>query len=313
MAGRKPPPSWGGDSDRCNCASAAKVGVLTSGVNADRYGRPGGSWFPYTPGGGGPRIPEVDNELLEVPRTELFYGGMLHYPTEPEVLARELGITGKRLRGWLRSRHPRSDAEHGGPWVMSRVAVDEARARFGRDDRPVMPGFSAVTQSELKTDLSALSRRKEAAAKYRPSSVRLLLVAEAPPAAEDRYFYFDDVNAHDSLFRYVVRGVLGVEPSRSGKPSLLEDLRARGVFLIDVAEEPGRAASLEPCVPGLLERCKALSPAAIVLIKATVYDAAFLPLRRAGFNVIDRRIPFPGSGQQRRFEAEFAAALQEAP
>jgi hypothetical protein len=34
--------------------------------------------------------------------------------------------------------------------------------------------------------------------------------------------------------------------------------------------------------------------------------------RRAGLPVIDRRIPFPGSGQQQRFEAEFAVALKDA-
>jgi hypothetical protein len=44
--------------------------------------------------------------------------------------------------------------------------------------------------------------------------VRLLLVAEAPPAALDRYFYFEDVPRHDSLFRYVARAIL--ESSRRG-------------------------------------------------------------------------------------------------
>jgi hypothetical protein len=32
-------------------------------------------------------------------------------------------------------------------------------------------------------------RRAEAARKYQPDPVRLLLIAEAPPAATDRYFY----------------------------------------------------------------------------------------------------------------------------
>jgi hypothetical protein len=39
----------------------------------------------------------------------------------------------------------------------------------------------------------ARKRREEAAARYRPDSVDLLLVAEAPPSALDRYFYFEDV------------------------------------------------------------------------------------------------------------------------
>jgi hypothetical protein len=43
-----------------------------------------------------------------------------------------------------------------------------------------------------------------------------------------------------------------------------------------------------------------------VLIKATVYDAAFEPLAKAGLPVVDEPVPFPGSGQQRRFEKAFA-------
>jgi hypothetical protein len=51
------------------------------------------------------------------------------------------------------------------------------------------------------------------------------LVAEAPPAAPDRYFYFPAVNTQDSLFRYVVRTVLHREPHRESKGDDLEALR----------------------------------------------------------------------------------------
>lgn len=37
----------------------------------------------------------------------------------------------------------------------------------------------------------------EAASKYRPTKVKVLLVAEAPPGAINRYFYFEDVKEHD--------------------------------------------------------------------------------------------------------------------
>lgn len=240
-------------------------------------------------------------------------------PTEPEDLARELGITGKRLRAWLRSHHGRSEVEHGSRWTLSPAVVDDARWHFGKTARTETAGeVSAASQVAANTPNhatvgasaeAALVRRRRAAGRHRPKHVRLLLVAEAPPAAIDRYFYFDDVRDHDSLFRYVVRGVLGVEPSRTSKASLLTDLRDEGVFLIDVAEEPSGAADLRQHVPGLVERCRQLSPDAVVLIKAPVFDAAYEPLVAAGVRVVDRRIPFPGSGQQRRFEAEFHAAL----
>ena len=57
-------------------------------------------------------------------------------------------------------------------------------------------------QPEAKGADAARRRRDRAARKYRPKQVELLLVAEAPPAALDRYFYFEDVREQDSLFRY---------------------------------------------------------------------------------------------------------------
>lgn len=157
---------------------------------------------------------------------------------------------------------------------------------------------------------TSLERRTRAAEKYRPERIRLLLVAEAPPGDEARYFYFEDVQDHDSLFRYVVRGILGVEPTRDDKANLLEALKQAGVFLIDASPEPiDPGTSLDDQVDPLVSRCRDLQPEAIILIKVTVYDAAFHALRRNGLPVVDERIPFPGSGQQLRFEAAFARAL----
>ena len=64
---------------------------------------------------------------------------------------------------------------------------------------------------------AARARRETEAFRYKPDRIDLLLVAEAPPASLDRYFYFDDVSEQDSLFRYVCRGVLGKEEPASGE------------------------------------------------------------------------------------------------
>jgi hypothetical protein len=162
---------------------------------------------------------------------------------------------------------------------------------------------------EMET-LTMLARRLEAADSYKPDDVRMLLVAEAPPGDESKYFYFEEVAAHDALFRYVARGVLGEEPTRENKPILLKQLRAKGVFLIDVKLEPLLPGEdLRPYVPDLVRRVRDLDPARVVLIKATVFDAAYGPLKEAGLPVVGERIPFPGSGRQREFEVAFARAL----
>lgn len=159
----------------------------------------------------------------------------------------------------------------------------------------------------------ARARRERAARQYKPTKVDLLLVAEAPPSALDRYFYFPDVREQDSLFRYVCRALLGHEPTRDGKAELLAKLRNRGIFLIDLQEEPRDGTPLTDLAPELVERCKSLDPESIVLIKTTVFDAAHDTLEKAGLPVSSVRIPFPGSGQQKRFLEAFDRALKERP
>lgn len=131
-------------------------------------------------------------------------------------------------------------------------------------------------------DADAAGTRSVAALKYRPDRVRLLLIAEAPPLALDRYFYFEDVAEQDSLFRCVVHGLFGIVPARHEKREWLRRLRDAGVFLTDVSEDPRGASALANHVQECVERCRALAPEGIVLIKATVYDAMFGKLRRTG-------------------------------
>lgn len=158
----------------------------------------------------------------------------------------------------------------------------------------------------------SLTKRQAAAKKYQPEKVELLLVAEAPPCTLDRYFYFEDVDQHDWLFRYVWEGLVGEKPDRRDKPRHLAALRDAGVFMIDLHEEnisQPSLADLRPKVPGLIDRCRRLAPRRIVLIKSIVHDAAFEPLRAAGLPVIDERIPFPASGQQKKFLELFRKAV----
>lgn len=106
---------------------------------------------------------------------------------------------------------------------------------------------------------------------------------------------------------------MGDEPPRSGKKDLLSKLRDDGVFLIDLKRDPVDESSLDECVPDLVRRCGRLNPDRIILIKTDVYDVAFTALRDANLPVVDERIPFPGSGQQKKFEKAFASALKKRP
>jgi len=159
-------------------------------------------------------------------------------------------------------------------------------------------------------DTQARQRREAAAAVYKPDPVELLLVAEAPPSPLERYFYFEDVPRQDSLFRHVVQALLAIQPSRSGKAAQLRGLANRGVFVIDLKPDPkAHGEKLDRYVPDLVARAAELTPRHVITIKANVFDLAHQPMRNAGLHVVNERIPFPGSGQQRRFLEHMAAAL----
>jgi len=160
------------------------------------------------------------------------------------------------------------------------------------------------------TDDAAARCRREAAERYRPQRVRLLIVAHAPPQRIERYFYFETVREKDDLFRYVVKGLFGVFPERPDKVNWLGRLRDSGAFLIDLLEQPYDGSALGQHVPDLIERVRRLDPEHVVLIKVDVFDAAYERLRAVGIPVVNKRIPFPTTGQQRNFESAFAEAVE---
>lgn len=161
--------------------------------------------------------------------------------------------------------------------------------------------------------MRARRRRYRAARRFKPERVKLLLVAETPPASPDRYFYFTDVREHDSLFRNVARELLRKEPTREKKAELLGLLQEKGVYLVDLKLDPTDGAPLATHVPSLLRRVRRLDPDKIILIKTSVYDDVFSRLRDAGFPVVDERVPFPGTGQQARFREAFRRARRKRP
>jgi hypothetical protein len=162
-------------------------------------------------------------------------------------------------------------------------------------------------------------------ARWKPARVRLLLIAESAPddggdVANRRFFYDEDLTGKDGLFREVTRALYDNPTLRSGpgaKLPWLEKLKTDGVYLIDLATVPvnelgtgDRAAALSLNVSETVSLSEELSPDGIVLIKQNVFDLLERPLRAAGLPLLhDIMIPFPGSGQQKRFRERFADAL----
>jgi hypothetical protein len=78
----------------------------------------------------------------------------------PDDLARELGVSGKTIRAWLRERYPRSADERHAPWHLTTAQERALRARFaGRPKRAETREDMVVTTIALPEPLHArLSR-----------------------------------------------------------------------------------------------------------------------------------------------------------
>ena len=157
--------------------------------------------------------------------------------------------------------------------------------------------------------------------KYKPKKIKTLIVGEAPPDSIDRFFYFEDVKKADYLFL----GIIGViypslknqylDSKRSPdiKEQILNKFEQDGFFLLDLFELPVslNTDTDNEAVNKLILKIEGLgiNKAPIVLIKANVFDTAFIPLSKK-FNVINKRIEFPSSGNQQKFHDKFLEVMK---
>lgn len=166
---------------------------------------------------------------------------------------------------------------------------------------------------------------EQARRKYLPEKVTMLLVGEAPPDALNRFFYYENVKDKDYLFI----GVMEVLESKDvinqykilrlekEKKQMLENFQSKGYYLMDLSSVPAGIEMPELHVDEFLSELKQLETdrhidkeTPIILIKANVYDCLYWRLIGEGYNVVNERIPFPSSGQQRNFAVKFRRAIE---
>jgi hypothetical protein len=169
----------------------------------------------------------------------------------------------------------------------------------------------------------------EAMERYHPSRIRLLFIAEAPPAYRfHRFFYFADVRQMDTLFLETMKTLYPAQVGYHGgqflpgysaaairrrKAELLARFQADGFYLIDGHElpMPEAAASNEKAdlmrasLPHLAKKIQQLSgnhPMPVLLIGKLTYNVCATALLEGGFPVLNKAaIDHPARGGQRRF------------
>src|SRR6202167_5708208 len=178
----------------------------------------------------------------------------------------------------------------------------------------------------------------KATIRYKPATIRVLFIAEAPPAFRfNRLFYFEDLTDGDTLFLEMMKTLYGsavgftengfssgssAEGIRSRKSELLARFMHEGYFLIDASEEPmpDRASSsqkpalLRASMPRLIVRLKEFAidkNTPIVLIGGVTYSACAQSLMSLGFKVMNEAmIDHPARGGQLRFRQKLRWTLR---
>ncbi len=184
----------------------------------------------------------------------------------------------------------------------------------------------------------AYSRRFALASrKYRPDVVRLLFIAESPPAFHaNRFFYFTDLTNGDTLFLEMMKSLyperVGFSGSdfkpgfssrliRSRKAELLDRFRRDGFYLIDAYDQPMpedasdavKTALIRTTLPQLRRRVKRLcgnETEGIVLIGGPAYRVCADALKASGLNVLNTgMINHPSRGGQVLFRSKLSEVM----
>ena len=101
------------------------------------------------------------------------------------------------------------------------------------------------------------------------------------------------------------------------KKQMLENFQSKGYYLMDLSSVPAGIEMPESHMDEFLSELKQLETdghidkeTPIILIKANVYDCLYWRLIGEGYNVVNERIPFPSSGQQKNFAVKFRRAIE---
>lgn len=145
---------------------------------------------------------------------------------------------------------------------------------------------------------------------YTPENIKLIFVFESPPESGS-YFYDSTGPTSEPLFKELMK-LINVEATT--KHEGLTAFMNRGLLLTDATFTPVNGISnnrlrdktIMENFANLKQELLGLSPnqeTPVVLAKVNVCDLLEKPLKQAGFNILNQglRIPFPSTGNQRRF------------
>jgi hypothetical protein len=146
--------------------------------------------------------------------------------------------------------------------------------------------------------------------KYLPEKINFIFLLESPPKSGD-YFYDPAGRTTEQLFSAMMKLIDCQPESKAGG---LKEFAKKGYVIADAAYSPvnhirnerKKNEAILRHLPGLVDDLRKMTGrqrVRLVLIKANICQMLEAPLKAIGFNIIKNGItvPFPGSGQQKKF------------
>jgi hypothetical protein len=153
-----------------------------------------------------------------------------------------------------------------------------------------------------------MSHFEEVRRSYRPRRITTLFVGESAPHG-GTFFY----NQDSGLFREMRKAFRGDE-------SFLTQFKRHGFYLDDLALEPvnqlksaSRAALLNKSVPSFAERLSDYRPQAVVILLLSIKSMVLKAMREAALSYEPFCTPYPGFGNQPRFQTAMAGIIPNLP
>ncbi len=208
-------------------------------------------------------------------------------------------------------------------WIIphSKTGNKNKSREIPQRNKKVDSKINTLSNVNVEKISKLISKARE---KYKPEKIKYLLIAEAPPDNLERFFYYPDVPSADYLFLGVISVLYPADKieyldnfrSPKLKETLLNKLKDEGFYLIDLLDVPKSyyKGILQNASYGMMEKIKKIADndTRIILIKANIYDIMYKKLKTEGLNVINKRIEFPASGNQKKFYVNFKDALIKA-
>jgi hypothetical protein len=152
---------------------------------------------------------------------------------------------------------------------------------------------------------------------YLPQELKLIFILESPPAS-GKYFYDETGRTSEPLFNELMKALnYGPIDKKDG----LSFFKSGGYFLIDSTYKPvnklkgkERDNTILEGFNELLSDLEVINPdksTPIIIVKANVCRLLETKLLSNGFKVLNKgkAIPFPSTGQQKRFQTEISGVL----